>query len=67
MGLRNFTPAERDNNGFRIAPAKGLCRCGDTIYLYDSMDNTCDRCGRNYNASGQEVTPMALCAGHDDY
>ena len=34
-------------------PAEALCDCGVTIYLHNSLVNSCERCNREYNASGQ--------------
>jgi len=37
-------------------PAIGECACGEKIVL-GSFTNTCERCGRDYNWSGQELAP----------
>jgi len=53
---RAFVPA---NNlmGFReVTRTVARCKCGEEILLLDPMDNDCERCGRIYNMSGQEVT-----------
>lgn len=34
----------------------GRCQCGEKVYL-DSFTNTCDRCGADYNSSGQLLAP----------
>ncbi len=35
-------------------PAIGECVCGEEVQL-DGFTNTCDKCGRDYNSSGQEL------------
>jgi hypothetical protein len=42
-----------------IDPAVGQCGCGETVYLTDSWHGTteCPKCGRWYNAAGQELIP----------
>jgi hypothetical protein len=39
-----------------IEPAIGKCHCGNEVYL-EHFTNTCDKCGRDYNMSGQELAP----------
>lgn len=34
-------------------PAQARCDCGATVYLHRSLTNYCDKCDREYNASGQ--------------
>jgi hypothetical protein len=34
-------------------PAVLACLCAETVTLYDPLTNGCDRCGREYNLSGQ--------------
>lgn len=64
--LTDITPRKHHENGC-IEPASGTCPCGEIVWLYHGPDNLCDKCGRNYNCFGQEVTPMAECYDHDDY
>jgi len=44
-------------------PAVGECVCGARVEL-DGFTNTCDRCGRDYNASGQLLAPRE-CWGEE--
>lgn len=39
-----------------VEPAVGLCPCGCQMFL-DGFTNTCGKCGRDYNMSGQELAP----------
>jgi hypothetical protein len=39
-----------------IEDAQARCLCGHTIFL-GSFTNTCEKCGRDYNMSGQELAP----------
>lgn len=48
-------------------PAMLLCDCGQTVDLYDPLDNTCDRCGANYNMSGQRVLHSSDPAVEEPY
>jgi len=41
-----------------VEPAIGLCGCGSKMDL-DGFTNTCDRCGRDYNMSGQLLAPRS--------
>lgn len=34
-----------------------LCNCGDIVECWDSWANECDKCGTEYNGSGQELAP----------
>lgn len=43
-----------------IDPAEGVCPCGHTVVLYDSMTNVCEHCGRYYNGCGQELNPPSM-------
>lgn len=38
-------------------PMLMACTCGAKLELWDSWANDCDRCGREYNGSGQELAP----------
>lgn len=40
-------------------PAIVRCECGHNIELDDAMTNGCDRCGREYNGSGQLLAPRS--------
>ena len=40
-------------------PAVMRCYCGDEVVLDMALTNTCDRCGRDYNASGQLLAPRS--------
>jgi hypothetical protein len=42
-------------------PAEMKCGCGMLIHLTDALDNECERCGKYYNMSGQEVIPSHKC------
>jgi len=35
------------------------CLCGDNITCWDSWANECERCGTEYNGSGQRLAPRA--------
>ena len=37
-------------------PAEARCHCGHVIQLA-SFTNTCEKCGRDYNMSGQDLAP----------
>ncbi len=39
-------------------PAIGRCDCGHEIYL-ESFTNTCEKCGADYNMSGQHLAPRS--------
>jgi len=39
-----------------VEPAVGVCACGALVEL-DRFTNTCGRCERDYNSSGQELAP----------
>ena len=41
-----------------IDPALAKCICGHTIELA-AFTNTCERCNRDYNMSGQELAPRS--------
>ena len=41
-----------------IEPAIGKCHCGRKVVL-DGFTNTCEKCGRDYNSSGQELAPRS--------
>lgn len=40
-----------------IEPAKGICHCGETVYLTDEYMGACQcgNCGQWYNMFGQEI------------
>lgn len=40
-------------------PAKGICRCGTEVELYDQYQGACScpKCGQWYNLFGQELIP----------
>ena len=42
-----------------VEPAVGECVCGAEVELY-GFTNTCDRCHRDYNMSGQMLCPREL-------
>ncbi len=54
---RIIDQATREYNDGYVAywPAILECDCGNHLELSDGLDNTCDKCGRNYNMSGQLV------------
>jgi hypothetical protein len=35
------------------------CVCGEELELWMVMTNTCDKCGRDYNSSGQLLAPRS--------
>lgn len=37
-----------------------LCRCGDVVELEDAFINTCNRCGQDYNGSGQALADRGV-------
>jgi hypothetical protein len=39
-------------------PAQAKCHCGHIIELA-TFTNTCEKCGRDYNMSGQELAPRS--------
>lgn len=39
-----------------VEPAVGQCACGANVSLAN-FTNTCDKCGRDYNMSGQLLAP----------
>ncbi len=45
LGVRKFEHSY-------VEPAVGACECGAHVELY-GFTNTCERCGRDYNSSGQ--------------
>lgn len=56
---------EEEEHSYR-KPAVGRCCCGEKVWL-DGFTNTCDRCGRDYNMSGQLLAPRQFwCEGTDD-
>src|SRR5574339_249968 len=38
-------------------PGSIRCHCGNEVWLGNIMTNTCDKCGRDYNISGQLLAP----------
>ncbi len=40
-------------------PAVIRCDCGTHLELYSSWANSCQRCGREYNGSGQLLAPRS--------
>lgn len=38
-------------------PAVGKCSCGRKVELDSGWENKCEKCGRLYNGSGQELDP----------
>jgi hypothetical protein len=50
-GIREFRHAY-------TLPAVGRCSCGEEVELAH-FTNTCDGCGRDYNASGQQLAPRS--------
>lgn len=42
-----------------IVPAVLLCDCGNEVDLEFSLTNTCDKCGTDYNMSGQRLAPRS--------
>lgn len=41
-------------------PAEGKCDvCGETVFLVSSWVNECDKCGTEYNGSGQMLAPRS--------
>lgn len=49
---REFNPETGRMEGERI----GKCSCGEAVGL-SGFTNTCPKCGRDYNSSGQELAP----------
>jgi hypothetical protein len=47
-----------------VTPASGDCSCGERIYLTNVMYNTCEKCGAEYNSSGQKLA--ARCFWGED-
>lgn len=41
----------------RIIGREFTCKCGATVESWGGMDTDCDRCGRDFNAFGQELRP----------
>ena len=52
---REFNPETGELEGERI----GRCECGEAVGLSE-FTNTCPKCGRDYNSSGQELAPSYL-------
>lgn len=48
-GIETWTQRYRE-------PAIGKCHCGEEISL-GNFTNTCDKCGADYNSSGQRLAP----------
>lgn len=40
-------------------PALLECDCGEQVWLSHIMTNTCDKCGADYNLSGQRLAPRS--------
>lgn len=60
-GLENYKACIAKGNGYvesyensYTIPAIGECSCGNEVIL-DSFTNTCDKCGADYNSSGQRL------------
>ena len=47
----------RAEDGY-VEPAVLRCDCGHNLQLY-AFTNTCERCGRDYNSSGQGLAPRS--------
>lgn len=39
------------------------CDCGNTVYCNSGFANDCERCGREYNGSGQQLAPRSQWGG----
>lgn len=52
-----------------IEPAKGICSCGETVYLTNEYYGACEcpGCGQWYNMFGQELLPPNKWEEEDDY
>lgn len=48
---------EIDNDGRLIHRGVVQCHCGNQVELDNSWANECDRCGSEYNGSGQHLAP----------
>jgi hypothetical protein len=50
-----------DKNTGRVLTAEATCHCGNRLDLYNGRDCydtiDCEKCGRLYNSSGQELRP----------
>ena len=60
-GLKNMKEPVRDPETYRvIEPAEGDCEnCGNRVYLTSAWANECDKCGAEYNMSGQRLAPRS--------
>ncbi len=61
MPAKVISEAVRDPDTFELIEAQVIeCnRCGSEIALWSSWANACDRCGVEYNGSGQELAPRS--------
>lgn len=49
---------ERREDRHRQGPTV-LCDCGSHVHCDSHWSNTCDRCGHEYNSSGQQLAPRS--------
>lgn len=48
----------RDPDTYQIIEPRVIeCRCGEPVDLWSSWANGCDRCGQEFNGSGQALAP----------
>jgi hypothetical protein len=57
---------ELRNESGRIYGVQFKCACGCEVVSY-LADTSCDNCGREYNAFGQELAPRSQWDEHGDY
>jgi hypothetical protein len=57
---------ELQNESGRVYGREFKCTCGCFVVSY-LADTSCDNCGREYNAFGQELAPRSQWDEHGDY
>jgi len=48
--MNNFDNTDQNNE-----PPTVDCGCGNTVYLYNTLENECRECGLKYSGTGQRL------------
>ena len=58
--MATIREAIRDPETFQLIEAEVIeCRCGAHLSLWSGWANECDKCGAEYNGSGQALAPRS--------
>lgn len=50
-------PVVQEYTNRHLQPAILRCACGEEVALWSSWANTCEKCGQEFNGSGQRLAP----------